>query len=350
MKLHKSILDIAKQLVYLDSPIYGKVILHHPVIGHIKASMHHTVEKCIREIPVVREFLDVFPDDLPGMLPERDIEFKIELQPGTAPVTKSPYKMTREELAELKIQLKDLRDKGYIIPSSSPWGCLALFVKKEYEALRLCVDYRPLNVITIKNKCPLPRIDILFDQLAGAQVFSKIDLRSSYHQIKIRAEDIPKTTFSTRYGLHEYLVMSFGLTNARAHFMYLMNSEFMEELDKFIVVFIDGIQVYSKSMQEHEDHLRVVLQRLRDHQMYVKFNKCEFWINEVLFLGNVISLEGITIDPGKVKDVLDWKPPTPVTQVCSFLGLAGYYRRFILNFSKISKPIIELLKKGNKYV
>jgi hypothetical protein len=223
-------------------------------------------------------------------------------------------------------------------------------VKKEYEALRLCVDYRPLNVITIKNKCPLPRIDILFDQLAGAQVFSKIDLRSSYHQIKIRAEDIPKTAFSTRYGLHEYLVMSFGLTNARAHFMYLMNSEFMKELDKFIVVFIDGIQVYSKSMQEHEDHLRVVLQRLRDHQMYVKFNKCEFWINEVLFLGNVISPEGITIDPGKVKDVLDWKPPTPVTQVCSFLGLAGYYRRFILNFSKISKPIIELLKKGNKYV
>jgi hypothetical protein len=121
-------------------------------------------------------------------------------------------------------------------------------------------------------------------------------------------------------------------------------------LDKFIVVFIDGIPVYSTSMQEHEDHLRVVLQRLRDHQMYVKFNKCEFWINEVLFLGNVISPEGITIDPGKVKDVLDWKPPTPVTQVCSFLGLAGYYRRFILNFSKISKPIIELLKKGNKYV
>jgi hypothetical protein len=158
--------------------------------------------------------------------------------------------------------LEDLLDKGYIRPSSSPWGCPALFVKMKDEALRLCVDYRRLDAITIKNKYPLPRIDILFDQLVGSQVFSKIDLHSGYYQIKIRAKDIPKATFSTRYGLYEYLVMSFGLTNAPAHFMYLMNSVFMEELDKFIVVFIDGILVYSKSMEEHEEHLRVMLQRL----------------------------------------------------------------------------------------
>jgi hypothetical protein len=223
-------------------------------------------------------------------------------------------------------------------------------VKKKDEALHLRVDYRPLNVVTIKNKYPLPCIDILFDQPPGAQVFSKIDLHSGYHQIKICVEDIPKTSFSMRYGMHEYLVISFGLTNALAHFMYLMTSILMKELDKFIVVFIDDILVYSKSMEEHEEHLRVMLQQLWDHQLYAKFSKCEFWINEVSFLGHMISPEGITMDPGKVKDVLDWKPPTTVTKVQGFLGLAGYYWRFIPNFSNITKPITELLKKETKYV
>jgi hypothetical protein len=284
------------------------------------------------------------------MPPERVIEFKIELHPGIAPISKAPYKMSREELVELKIQLKDLLDKGFIRPSSSHWGCPALFVSKKDKGLRLCVDYRPLNAVTIKNKYPLPHIDILFDQLTGTQVFSKIVLRSGYHQIKIHDEDIPKTAFSTRYGLYEYLVMSFGLTNAPAHFIYLMNSVFMPELDKIIVVFIDNTLVYSKSTEDHEEHLRVMLQRLPDHQLYAKFTKCEFWINEVSFLGHVISSEGIAMDPSKVRDVLDWEPPKSVHQVRSFLGLAGYYRRFIPNFSKVSKPITELLKKGTKYV
>jgi hypothetical protein len=212
------------------------------------------------------------------------------------------------------------------------------------------VDYRPLNAITIKNKYPLPLIDLLFDQLAGGHVFSKIDLHSGYHQIKICAKDIPKTHFSMRYGFDEYLVISFGLTNALAHFMYLMNSVFMPELDKFVVVFIDNVLVYSKSTDEHEDHLWVMLQRLRDHQLYANFSKCEFWINEVPFLGHVLSLEWIVVDLGKVCDVLYWKPPKSVHQVRSFLGLVGYYQRFIPSFSKIAKPITELLKKGNKYV
>jgi hypothetical protein len=166
-------------------------------------------------------------------------------------------------------------------------------------------------------------------------VFYKIDLRFGYHQIKICVEDIPKTVFTTRYGLYEYLVMYFGLTNASAHFMYLMNSVFMPELDKFVMVFIDDILVYSKSMEEHEEHLRVVLQRLREHQLYAKFSKCEFWIKEVPFLGHVISPEGITVDPDKVKEVLDWKPPMSVSKVRSFLGFVGYYRRFIPNFSRL---------------
>jgi hypothetical protein len=211
--------------------MYGKVILHLPTVSRIKASLHHMVELKLEDIHVVQEFPDMFPDDLPGMPPERAIEFKIELQPGTAPIAKAPYKMSHVEMKELKIQLLGLLDKGYICPSTSPWGCSALFVEKKDKELHLCVDYRPLNAITIKNKYPLPCIDILFDQLARAQVFSKIYLRSGYHQIKIRVKDITKTAFTTRYGLYEYQVMSFGLTNALAHFMYLMNSVFMPELD-----------------------------------------------------------------------------------------------------------------------
>jgi hypothetical protein len=312
MKWHKVVLYISTRLVHLNTPVYGKVTLHLPVISRIKTSLHHVVERRLEDIHMVREFPDMFPDDLLGMPPERAIEFKIELQPGTAPISKAPYKMSREELTELKIQLKDLLDKGFICLSSSPWGCPALFVSKKDNDLHLCVDYRPLNAVTIKNKYPLPRIDILFDQLVGAQVFSKIDLRSGYHQIKIRDEDIPKTAFSMRYGLYEYLVMSFGLTNAPAHFMYLMNSVFMTELDNFVVVFIDDILVYSKSTEDHEEHLRVVLRRLQGHRLYAKFSKCEFWINEVTFLCHVISSEGITVDPSKVRDVLDWEPPKSV--------------------------------------
>jgi hypothetical protein len=200
----------------------------------------------IRQIPVVCEFPYVFPDELPGLPPDRDVEFGIELIPGTAPISRRPYRMPPDELAEMKKQLEELLKKGFIRPSKSEWGCPALFVKKKKEGtLRICVDYRPLNAVTIKNKYPLPHIDVLFDQLAKARVFSKIDLRSGYHQIKIRPQDVPKTTFSTRYGLYEYLVMSFGLTNAPAYFMYLMNTVFMPELDKFIVVFIDNILVYS---------------------------------------------------------------------------------------------------------
>jgi hypothetical protein len=212
------------------------------------------------------------------------------------------------------------------------------------------VDYRPLNAVTIKNNYPLHHIDVLFDQLAGAKVFSKIDLRSGYHQIKIRPCDIPKTAFSTRYGLYEYLVMSFGHTNALAYYMYLMNSVFMSELDKFVVVFIDDIFVYSKSEAEHVEHVHIVLQRLRDHKLYAKFSKCELWLDSVKFLGHTISNEGISVDPSKVQEVMDWKPPKSVHQIRSFLGLAGYYRRFVPDFSRITKPMTELLKKGIKLV
>jgi hypothetical protein len=347
---HQVVLDIATRMIEIHSPTSGHTIFYLPKVESTNSCSYAAVAIQLEDIPVVCDYPDVFPDDLPGIPPDRDVEFVIELQPGTTPISKRPYRMPPKELTELKVQLQELLDKGYIRPSSSPWGSPALFVKKKDGSLRMCVDYRPLNAVTIKNKYPLPRIDVLFDQLAGAKVFSKIDLRSGYHQIKIRASDVPKTAFSTRYSLYEFLVMSFGLTNAPAYFMYLMNSVFMNELDKFVVVFIDDILIYSKSEAEHAKHLRIVLQRLRDHKLYAKFSKCEFWLDSVKFLGDTISNDGISVDPSKVQEIMDWKPPKSVHQIRSFLGLADYYRRFIPDFSRIAKPMTELLKKGVKFV
>jgi hypothetical protein len=232
--------------------------------------------KALEDIRVVNEFPDLFPEDLPGMPPDRDIEFSIELIPGTAPISKRPCRMDVKDLAELKKQIEELLSKGFIRPSSSPWGAPTLCVDKKDGSRRLCIDYRSLNEVTIKNKYPLPRIEDLFDHMRGAKAFSKIDLRSGYHQLKIRVEDIPKTAFTSRYELYEFIVMSFGLTNAPAYFMYLMNKVFMEYLDKFVVVFIDDILVFSWSEEEHEEHLRLVLQKIREHQLYAKFSKCAF--------------------------------------------------------------------------
>jgi hypothetical protein len=295
MTKHKVMLDISSRVIEIDSPYEGATTLYLPQQKYFHSCVYDTTDIKLEDIPLVCEYPDVFPDDLPGMPPDRDIEFVIELQPGAAPISNRPYRMPPNELAELKIQLQHLLDKGFIRPNASPWGCPILFVKKKDNSLRLCVDYRPLNAVTIKNKYPLPRVDILFDQLAGAKVFSKIDLRSGYHQIKIKPNDIPKTAFSTRYVLYEYLVISFGLTNAPAYFMYLRNSVFMPELDKFVVVFIDDILIYSKNKEDHADHLCIVLQRLRDHRLYAKFSKCEFWLDSVKFLGHTISSEGIPL-------------------------------------------------------
>jgi hypothetical protein len=274
---HKAILNTDLRTIKLS---YGhvEVLLSIPVAVPTKSfgRVYEAIIPEIQDIPVVCEFSDVFPEDLPRLPPERDVEFVIELKPDTTPISRRSYRMPPNELAELKIQLQDFLEKGFIRPSSSPWGCPAIFVKKKDQMLQMCMDYRPLNEVTMKNKYPLPRIDILFDQLTGARVFSKIDLRSGYHQICIRPEDIPKTAFTTLYGLFEYLVMSFRLTNAPAHLTYLMNSIFMPELDNFVVVFINDILIYSKNEEEDAQHLRIVLTRLREHQLYAKFSKCAF--------------------------------------------------------------------------
>ncbi|KAL0561560.1 hypothetical protein IC582_001994 [Cucumis melo] len=300
--------------------------------------------------PVVRDYPDVFPEELPGLPPHREVEFAIELEPGTVPISRAPYRMAPAELKELKVQLQELLDKGFIRPSVSPWGAPVLFVKKKDGSMRLCIDYRELNKVTVKNRYPLPRIDDLFDQLQGATVFSKIDLRSGYHQLRIKDEDVPKTAFRSRYGHYEFIVMSFGLTNAPAVFMDLMNRVFREFLDTFVIVFIDDILIYSKTEAEHEKHLRMVLQTLRDNKLYAKFSKCEFWLKQVSFLGHVVSKAGVSVDPAKIEAVTGWTRPSTVSEVRSFLGLAGYYRRFVENFSRIATPLTQLTRKGAPFV
>ena len=220
------------------------------------------------EIPVVREFPDVFPDvfpdDIVGLPPDREVEFTIDLIPGTEPTSIPPYRMVPAELRELKAYFEEFLSKGFIRQSISPWGAPVLFVKKKDGSLRLCIDYRQLNRVTIHNQYPFPRIDELFDQLQGSRVYYKIDLRLRYHQLRVQESNVPKTAFRTRYGHYEFLVMSFGLTNALVAFMDLMNQVFHPYLDRFVIVFIDDILVYSSSSEEHSEHLRIVLQTLRE--------------------------------------------------------------------------------------
>ncbi|KAL0536747.1 hypothetical protein IC582_025707 [Cucumis melo] len=216
--------------------------------------------------------------------------------------------------------------------------------------MRLCIDCRELNKVTVKNRYPLPRIDDLFDQLQGATVFSKIDLRSGYHQLKIKDGDVLKTAFRSRYGHYEFIVMSFRLTNAPAVFMDLMNRVFRKFLDTFLIVFIDDILIYSKTEAEYEKHLCMVLQTLQDNKLYAKFSKCEFRLKQMFFLGHVVSKVGVSVDPTKIEAVTSWPRPSTVSEVRSFLGLAGYYRRFVENFSRIATPLTQLTRKGAPFL
>ncbi|KAE8687190.1 Detected protein of unknown function [Hibiscus syriacus] len=284
--------------------------------------------------------------ELPGLPPDREVEFEIETYPGSAPISMAPYRMAPKELKELKVQLQELFDRGFIRHSTSPWGALVLFVKKKDGSIRLCIDYQKLNQMTVKNKYPLPRIDDLFDQLRGAIVFSKIDLRSGYYQLKVKGSDVAKTVIRTRYGHYEFLVMPFGLMNAPAAFMDLMNRVFRPYLDQFVVVFIDDILIYSRTEAEHDEHLKIVLRTLREHRLYAKLSKCEFWLQEVSFLGHIISARGIQVDPSKIEAIVNWKRPKNISEICSFLGLAGYYRRFVEGFSIIASPLTKLLRKN----
>nr|GEX99422.1 putative reverse transcriptase domain-containing protein [Tanacetum cinerariifolium] len=277
----------------------------------------------LEDIPVIQDFLEVFPEELHGLPPPRQVEFRIDLIPGAAPVARTPYRLAPSEMKELSEQLKELSEKGFIRPSSSPWGAPVLFVKKKDGSFQMCIDYRELNKLTIKNRYLLPRIDDLFDQLQGSSVYLKIDLWSGYHQLRIREEDIPITAFRTRYGHYEFQVMPFRLTNAPAVFMNLMNRVCKSYLDKFVIIFIDDILIYSGNKEEHGEHLKTILNLLRSEKLYTKFSKCNFCLDSVQFLGHVIDSSGVHVDPAKIEAIKNWAAPTTPTKVRQFLGLAA---------------------------
>ncbi|GJR96571.1 putative reverse transcriptase domain-containing protein [Tanacetum coccineum] len=296
----------------------------HVFLAHVttKEIEDKSEKKRLEDVPIVKDFPEVFPEDLPGLPPTRQVEFQIDLVPGAAPVARAPYRLAPSEMKELSEQLKELSDKGFIRPSSSPWGAPVLFVKKKDGSFRMCIDYRELNKLTVKNRIS---------------------------PIGVREEDISKTAFRTRYGHYEFQVMPFGLTNAPAVFMDLMNRVCKPYLDKFVIVFIDDILIYSKNKQEHEEHLKIILELLKKEELYAKFSKCEFWIPKVQFLGHVIDNKGIHVDPAKIESVKNWASPKTPTEIRQFLGLAGYYRRFIEGFSKIAKPMTKLTQKKVKF-
>ncbi|GKD36208.1 putative reverse transcriptase domain-containing protein, partial [Tanacetum coccineum] len=264
--------------------------------------------KRLEDVLVVQEFPEVFPEDFSGIPPTRQVEFRINLVPGATPVARASYRLAPSEMKELAEQLQELMDKGFIRPSSSPWGAPVLFVKKKDGSFWMCIDYRELKKVTVKNRYPLPRIDDQFDQLQGSSIYSKIDLKSGYHQLRVREEYIPKTAFRTRYSHYEFQVMSFGLTNAPA-----------------------------------------ILKLLKKEELYAKFSKCEFWISRVQFLGHVIDCQGIHVDPAKIESIKDWASPKTPIEIRQFLGLADYYRRFIEGFLKIAKSMTKLTQKGVKF-
>ncbi|GKA65734.1 putative reverse transcriptase domain-containing protein [Tanacetum coccineum] len=301
-----------RRIIGVNTIIRGCTLnfLTHPFIIDL---MPVEIEKRLEDIPIVRDFPKVFPEDLSGIPPTRQVEFQINLIPSDAP------------------------------------GAPVLFVKKKDGSFWMCIDYRELNKLTVKNRYPLPRIDNLFDQLQGSSIYSKIDLRSGYHQLRVREEDIPKTAFKTRYGHYEFQVMPFGLINAPAVFMDLMNQVCKPYLDKFMIVFIDDILIYSKSKQEHKEHLKLILELLNKEELYAKFSKCEFWILKVQFLGHVIDSQGIHVDTAKIESIKDWASPKTPMEICQFLSLAGYYRRFIEGFSKIAKSMTKLTQKKVKF-
>ncbi|XP_074278615.1 uncharacterized protein LOC141602208 [Silene latifolia] len=297
--------------------------------------------------PLIQRFQEVFPDELPsGLPPLRGIEHHIDLVPGSVLPNKPAYRCDPNATKELQHQIEELMAKGFVRESLSPCAVPAFLVPKKDGTWRMCTDSRAINNITVKYRFPIPRLDDMLDELSGASIFSKIDLRQGYHQVRIREGDEWKTAFKTKHGLYEWLVMPFGLSNAPSTFMRLMTEVLRPCLGKFAVVYFDDILVYSKTKGEHYKHLEVVFKILREQKLYGKLEKCTFMVEEVAFLGYLISGRGISVDQEKIAAMQSWPTPTTVTEVRSFHGLASFYRRFIKNFSTVVAPITECMRKG----
>ncbi|KAJ9509253.1 hypothetical protein QJQ45_001711 [Haematococcus lacustris] len=313
-----------------DTPINYPTNIPHAVAAQLTA--------------LISEFEDVFApfNKLP---PQRPVGHTIPLQPGCKPPALPSYKMSQPELLEMKKQVAAFLEQGIIEPSSSPYAAPVLFVKKKSGELRMCVDYRQLNKITLRDQYPLPRVDDLFDRLAGCTVFSSLDLQAGYHQIRIPDEDVPKTAFRTPTGLYQFKVLCFGLTNAPATFQRVMNNAFADVINDCALVYIDDILIMSKSVPDHFNHLRRVLELLRKHQFQAKLSKCEFLKTALKCLGHIVSDQGIAVDPDKVKSITSWPVPRSLTAMQQFLGAANFVRKFVHNFSALAAPLTDLTGK-----
>ena len=296
---------------------------------------------------LLQEFVDVFPEEVPpGLPPIRGIKHQIDFVPGSTIPNRPAYRSNLEETKELERQVSELMEKGHVRESMSPCAVPVILVPKKDGTWRMCVDCRAINNITVKYRHPIPRLDDMLDELHGSCVFSKIDLKSGYHQIRMKEGDEWKTAFKTKYGLYEWLVMPFGLTNAPSTFMRLMNHVLRTFLGHFVVVYFDDILIYSKNLEDHVAHLKLVLEVLRKESFFGNLKKCTFCTDQLVFLGFVVSAKGIEVDEEKVKAIHDWPTPTSVSQVRSFHGLASFYRRFVRDFSSLAAPLTEVIKKN----
>lgn len=301
--------------------------------------------------PILERYKDVYPPSLPSQLPpHRNISHPIPLEPNTRPMSRPMYRLSPKELTDMTSQITELLERGFIIPSTSPYGAPVIFVKKKDGSLRMCIDYRALNKVTVKNRYPMPRIDDVLDKLHGAKVFTSLDLQSGYHQIRIAESDEFKTAFRTPLGHFQFRVLPFGLTNAPATFQTLMNDLFRPYLNKFVQVYLDDILIYSQNEEEHERHLEIVLDILRKAKLYIKLSKCTFAATEVAFLGHIVGIDGIRADPKKVQVLNDWPDPSNVSELRSFLGLATYFRKFIANFADMTTPLTNLTSKKAPWI
>lgn len=299
---------------------------------------------------LLQNFEDVFPDDTPkGLPPLRGIEHQIDFVPGSQLPNRPAYRSNPEETKELQRQVEELLEKGFVRESMSPCSVPVLLVPKKDGTWRMCVDCRAINKITVKYRHPIPRLDDMLDQLYGSKIFSKIDLKSGYHQIRMNPGDEWKTAFKTKYGLYEWLVMPFGLTNAPSTFMRLMNHVFKDFHGKFIVVYFDDILIFSQNLDEHLEHLKQVFEVLRNQRLFANLKKCTFCVDRVVFLGFVVSSKGVEVDDEKIKAIKEWPKPNSVTEVRSFHGLASFYRRFVRDFSTIAAPLTEVIKKDKVF-
>lgn len=310
---------------------------------HIGCETFNGVNQDMQDL--VRSFEDIYqePTQLP---PEREISHYINLKEGTEPVNVRPYRYAHFQKAEIEKQVHEMLKQGLIRPSTSPFSSPVLLVKKKDGTWRFCTDYRALNAVTVKDRFPIPTVDDMIDELHGANYFTKLDLRSGYHQVRVNSLDIHKTAFRTHNGHYEYLVMPFGLCNAPSTFQALMNSVFRPYLRKFVLVFFDDILIYSPDWTMHLAHVKMAFEILREHKFFIKLSKCAFGQQEIKYLGYILTNEGVKVDQKKIQAMIEWPSPTNISELRGFLGLTGYYRKFVRNYGIMVQPLTNLLRKG----